>query len=191
MPNERVININVGDKTDRYFDDSSISHGEPPHIVILMGGPASGKTTIRTQGYSTGYVLVDAAEIFLNLSRGEFFPFPAAFEEPMQIIGRFVARRAISERRHIVTELIGADIDPTTALIEAMLAIGYRMDIQPITCDIEEAQRRNLSRGGDNISCYYAEPYQRGWLHEAAIAALNVDDPLEAQPAVPADGPTS
>jgi chloramphenicol 3-O-phosphotransferase len=172
---ERAFEINVGSEIDRYFDDSSIPQGESPRIVILMGGPAGGKTTIRKQRYATGYVLVDAGDIFIHLSRGEFFPFPEAFEEPMQIIGRLVAQRAISQRRHIVTELIGADFDATKAFIDAMVALGYRVEVQAITCNIEEAERRNLNRGDDNISCYYAEPYQRGWLHEAAIAALNAD----------------
>lgn len=130
----------------------------------------SGKTSIRKQQFSTGYVLVDAAEIFLNLSRGEFVPFPDAFEQPMDTIGGFVARRAVSERRHIVTELIGADYEPTKELIEAMRTIGYSVAVQAITCDVDEAWRRNLARGNDNISCYYAEPYQRRWLLEAASA---------------------
>lgn len=168
MPNERAFNIDIGSQIDRFFDDSSIPHGEEPKIVILMGGPAGGKTTIRKQRYSTGYVLVDAAEIFLNLSGNEVFPFPEAFEQPMEIIGSLVARRAVSERRNIVTELIGSDYEATKALIEAFRAIGYHTNIQAITCEIEEAQRRNLAREDDCISAYYAEPYQRRWLLEAA-----------------------
>jgi len=173
MPNERVFNFDIGFEIDRFFDDSSISRGEEPQIVILMGGPAGGKTTIRKQRYYTGYVLVDAAEVFLNLSRGDFFPFPEAFEEPMDIIGSLVAQRAIAERRHIVTELIGSNYEATKALIDALLAIGYRPNIQAITCDIAEATRRNANRGDDCISAYYAEPYQRRWLLQAAQSTEN------------------
>lgn len=168
MPEERVFTFDVASEIDRYFDASSFPQGEKPQIIILMGGPAGGKTTIRKQRYSTGYVLVDAAEIFLSLSRGEFFPFPEAFEEPMNIIGSLVARRAIAERRHIVTEIIGSDYEATKALIDAFLTIGYRPDIQAITCDLAEATRRNASRGDDCISACYAEPYQRRWLLQAA-----------------------
>ena len=157
-----------------------MSRGEEPRIVILMGGSAAGKTTLRKRRFATGYVLVDAAEIFLSLSRGEFFPFPDAFDEPMNIIGGLVACRATSERRHIVTELIGADYEPTKALVGAMRAIGYIVSAETVTCDLEEARRRNLARGDDSISCYYAEPYQRRWLIEAAHAAL-----------IPGDGKTS
>ena len=176
MANEQVFQIDVRAEVDRYFDESSLPRGKEPRIVVLMGGVAAGKTTVRKQRFATGYVLVDAAEIFLALSRGEFFPFPDAFEQPMHIIGSRVARRAIAERRHIVTELIGADLEPTKDLIDAVLAIGYLVSVEAINCDIEEAQRRNLARGDDNISCYYAEPYQRRWLLEAARVALNPKD---------------
>lgn len=67
----------------------------------------------------------------------------------------------------------------TRGLIEAMRVMGYLVSIQGITCDIEEAQRRNLERGDDNISCYYAERYQRRWLLEAAHAVQH-DPPQSA-----------
>ena len=135
--------------------------------------PAGGKTTLRKQHYSTGYVLVDAAEVFLSLSRGEYFDFPGPFGQMLDLIGPLIARRALRERRHIVTELIGAEVEPTKALMKAMRAIGYHIEMQAVVCDIEEAQRRNMSRGDDNISAYYAEPYQRSWLYGAATAAEN------------------
>lgn len=173
MPNDRVFQFDIGAEIDRYFDDSSLSSGADPRIVILMGGPAAGKTTIRMQRFSTGHVLVDAGDVFLSLSRGEYFDFPGPFDELLDVIGPLIARRAISERRHIVTELIGSEFEPTKALIEAMRAIGYRVEMQAITCDIEEAQRRNLNRSDDNISAYYTEHYQRAWLHAAATSAVN------------------
>ena len=175
MAKERVFNIDIGSEVGRFFDDSSIPLGAEPRVVILMGGSASGKTTIRKQNYSTGYVLVDAAEIFLNLSRGEFFPFPEAFEEPMEVIGHLVARRAIAERRNIVTEIVGSSYDATNALIEALLAAGYRIEVQAITCELAEATRRNANREDDCISAYYAEPYQHRWLVKAA---QHVKDPV-------------
>jgi len=165
-----LFQIDVEAEVDRYFDDSSVPRGDGPRIVMLMGGVAVGKTTIRKQRFARGYVLVDAAEIFLSLSRGEVFTFPEAFEQEMNVIGGRVARRAISERRNIVTELIGADYEATKQLIDAMLAVGYLVSVEEISCDIGESARRNLSRGEDNISCYYAEGYQRRWLLDAAHA---------------------
>jgi hypothetical protein len=157
-----------------FFDASSIPNGEPPTFAVLMGGVAAGKTTMREQRFSTGYVLVDAAEIFLNLSRGEYFPFPGHLEEPMEKIGRCIAKRAIAERRSIVTELIGGDVAPTQALLQAMAAIGYETDLHGLTCDLDVALQRNANRGDGRISAYYAEPYQRRWLFDAARAAATI-----------------
>ncbi len=170
MLEERGLHFDVGADVDRYFDPSSLSNGAQPRIVILLGGVAVGKTTIRKQHFSKGFVLVDAADVFLRLSRGEYFDFPGPFEHLLNRIGTAIARRAISERRHIVTEVIGSDPRPVEALIEDMRAIGYRAEGQALNCDIEEAQRRNMHRDHGSISAYYAEHYQRAWLHQAARA---------------------
>ena len=166
-----VFSVDLNAETDRYFEPSSIPADAEPYLVLLMGGPAAGKTTLRRQQYSTGFVLVDAADIFISLSRGGYYDFPEAFEEPMDLIGRLVATRAIAERRKIVTEVIGSDFDATTELIEAMRSVGYKIEAVAVTCDIDEAMKRNLSRGENNISSYFAEPYQRRWLIEAALEA--------------------
>jgi hypothetical protein len=76
MPGERTLNIDVGAEIDPYFDDSSVAVNAAPCIVLLMGGVAVGKTTIRRERYGTGYVVVDAVDIFISLSRGDYLPFP-------------------------------------------------------------------------------------------------------------------
>ena len=136
-----------------------------------MGGVAVGKTTVRKQKYVTGYVVVDSVEIFLSLCRGEYFDFPGPFEELMEIVGSLVAKRAITERRNIVTEIVGSDYEPTKELIDAMTSADYSVNGQKIECDLEESMRRNINRNGDCVSAYYAEQYQRKWLVEAASSA--------------------
>ena len=98
----------------------------------------------------------------------------------MNLIGRLVAIRAIRERRNIVTEIIGSDFEETVSLIEALKSVGYSVEATAVTCDIEVAMERNMSRGENNISSYYAEPYQRQWLIEAAReygSGLDTSDP--------------
>lgn len=168
-----VFSVDLDTEIDRYFTPDSVPVDGQPSLVLIMGGPAAVKTTLRRQQYASGYVLVDAAEIFISLSRGGYYDFPDAFLEPMDLIGRLVANRAISERRNIVTEIIGSDFDETTELIEALRSVGYKIEAVGVTCDVEEAMRRNLSRGEDNISSYYAEPFQRKWLIDAAQGAVN------------------
>jgi chloramphenicol 3-O-phosphotransferase len=88
----------------------------------------------------------------------------------MEVVCTLIAGRAVAERRHIVTEIIGADYQATVELIEAMRSIGYKILVNGVNCDVEEAQRRNLARGDDNISCYFAEEFQRRWLIQAACS---------------------
>jgi len=168
MSEERVIYFTINEEVEKYFDDSSIPVSGPPEFVLLCGGVCSGKTTIRKQKYSHGYVLIDAAEIFLSLSRGEYYDFGAAFEEPLELIGREVARKAVSERRNIVTEMICGSQENIEAVIGAMKTVGYKIDIVYVQCDIQEAWKRNLERGDDNISAHYTEPYHQRWILKAA-----------------------
>lgn len=160
--------IDVTAEVDRLFEPSSLAAGDSPRLVILMGGVAVGKTYLRKQEYSQGYVVIDAAEIFHHLSRGDgSLNFPDAFKEALEVIGTKVAHRALSERRNIVTEVIGAKAEPVQELIDSVAAIGYRVEVLAINCDVEESMRRNLNRG-DNVSSYYAEAFQRRWLVNAA-----------------------
>jgi len=176
--------MDINAAVDRLFDDSSFPADGQPVAVIISGGVCAGKTTVRRQEYSSGYVLIDAADIFLSLSRGEYLDFPQALQEPMDLIGRLVAKRALSERRNIVTEIIGAEAEPVHQLIDALRSIGYSVQGAVITCDVEEALRRNASRGDDDISAYYAEPFQRAWIinacTELAGSAPHVTSPKEA-----------
>ena len=171
--NVRAIRIDFDTEVDSFFDDSSLPGDETPRLVIVMGGPASGKTTHRKARYATGYVLVDAAEVFLRLAKGWDLDFPDALEQEMEFVGSSVAARAVTERRHIVTELIGADYAATVELIETMRSKGYQICVDGINCEVEVAQQRNLARGENNISCYFAEPFQRRWLLQASSGFMD------------------
>lgn len=166
-PESRIIKWDVNEEIDRLFDESSLCKRGSPIAVILMGGVATGKTTLRKQQYSEGYVLIDAADIFLSLSKGESRPFADGFDEPMNVIGLLVAKRALYECRNIVTEIIGAEYELTVKLIEALKHAGYRVEAVCVSCDLEESIKRNANRGDDAISSYYAEAFQRKWLIQA------------------------
>jgi dephospho-CoA kinase len=166
MNTDRILEIDLGNEIDRLFDDSSLSNGAKPRAIILMGGVAAGKTTLRQSKYSSGFVLIDAAEIFHHLSGEAFMDFHDDLLEPLELIGPLAAQRAISEQRHIVTEIIGAEPEPAVELIEALKKAGYYVEAVGVTCDLEESIRRNQERG-DSISAYYAEPFQRRWLIDA------------------------
>jgi hypothetical protein len=170
----------VGKEVERFFDDSSLSTDAQPHAVILMGGPGSGKTFVRKRQYSKGYVLIDAPEIFLSLSRGKFLPFPGTLEEPMNWVGQMVVGRAIEERRNIVTEVIGGDKEVLDTMLHALADRGYKVQVVFIECSLETALERNTNRGKNNISAHYAEWFHFAWILEECTERLKRDRPMRA-----------
>jgi hypothetical protein len=168
MTSPRIFEFNLPAEIDRLFHDAS-AVGNPPKAVILMGGVATGKTTLRKQQYNSGYVVIDAGEIFLNLSRGEFLPFPGPLETAMEAVGRGVAMRALSKRHNIVTEIIGADQQLVHQLITSLQNLGYRVQIAQLTCSPETAVNRNLTRRlEESISTHYSEPFHSRWIFETS-----------------------
>ena len=168
MTDDDIFKVNISEAIDRCFDDSSIPADEKPKLAIIMGGVAVGKTTLRNLHFAGGYVPLDAGDIFIDISQGNYLPFPGPLEEALVVIGNCVATRALAERRNIVMELIGMDQEVLHELIDTMERLGYSVSGQFVKCDDETAQQRNLERGDDNISCYYAEPYHLQWLIDAA-----------------------
>jgi len=123
------IYFEMSAEIERHFDDSSINKSGPPEALILMGGVATGKTTMRKDKYSHGYVLIDAAEIFHSISGDQVLPFPDALSEPLEILGKRITHQALSERRNIVTEIIGAESEPFEKLLKHLKALGYEVNL--------------------------------------------------------------
>ncbi len=138
-----------------------------PILVLIMGLVCAGKTTLRRERYSRGYVLVDAAQLFIDLG-GIDLNFPSVLEEQMETIGAEVARRALVERMNIVTEIIGAQFEPVKELVDAIMAAGYHVEICAVDLDLPNCIEREKSRQPDNVSAYYSEQYQMKWLLASA-----------------------
>jgi hypothetical protein len=183
-------------RVDILAEISSALEGPPPlggntlTWVLFTGGPGSGKTTIRRDKYAhSGYVTLDAGEIFIRLCRGRYVAFPPPPEErdlaeALELIGYGIALRAVRGRRNIVTELIGASPEPLGILIDTIKAARYHCELTYVNCDVQEAWKRNLTRGDDNISAYYTEPFHHRWILAAIQAAL----PLTTTGGAPAEG---
>ena len=151
-----------------------------PEFVIVMGAICSGKTTFRKENYADGYVNIDAGEIFLKLSQGEYYNFPSHLEEEMNYLGLTIIRRCWKERRNIVVEIIGSDEKSVRDLIEAAKLLGYSVKGEFIHCEKEVALKRLEERNEalmtvkeynsehDNISAYFCEPYHISWFLQIA-----------------------
>jgi GTPase SAR1 family protein len=55
---------------------TSNKNTEKPKLVLILGAVAVGKTTLRRQKYTSGYTHIDAGDIFIELSKGEYYDFP-------------------------------------------------------------------------------------------------------------------
>jgi hypothetical protein len=163
--------VDLAAEVERFFDDSSLPGSEPPRFVLLLGGVSSGKTWTRRRRYQRGFVIVDAAEIFISLSRGGYYDFPDGLAEPLEAIGALVAQRATSERRSIVTEMLATERERFESVFRAMVAAGYQAEVVWIDCDPMEGARRNASRGDLDISSAFCQDFHRRWLLAAARPA--------------------
>ena len=172
MDNQEVhLHYDLETEINRLIREDSLSDGNPL-AVIVMGGICAGKSCHIQEKYAhTGYVLIDAAELFHHLSGEYYFNFPDGLLEPLEWIGSMVANKAIRERRHIVTELAGDDSDSIVNMIDKLKSLGYAIKIDAIECNPDEAALRNHQRG-DNISSYHAEPFQIKWITQACQQAL-------------------
>lgn len=168
---ENLETIDITAEVERYFDDSSKPGNGEPKLVVVMGPVAVGKSRLRRERFSKHCVTVDAGDIFIQLSRGRYIPFPSFLEEAMDMGGNLVAHQAVQERRNIVCELIGVEVEPVKKLMDAFRSLGYFIDVVGVTADFEQSARWNQERSDDNISAYYTEPYHHRWLLAAAAAA--------------------
>jgi predicted kinase len=159
---DRIFEFNPRAEVDRFFNDSSLSTEAQPTAIILAGAVATGKTTLRNQKYSSGYVLLDAGKIFLNLSHGEDLSFPGPLTDALELVGRQVTRRALSERRNIITEITVADDAPTDELITALAKIDYHVKLIVLTCAAEETARRNADQQpGEGVSAFFPSDFTK------------------------------
>ena len=175
MPNDDdsppPFQVDLAAEAERFFDDTSLPGERPPRFVLLLGGVSSGKTWTRRRRYKRGFVIVDAAEIFISLSRGGYYDFPDGLAEPMHAVGSLVAARAVAERRGLVTEMLATDRERFESVFRAMVAAGYKAEVVWIECDMQEAARRNASRGDYDISAAFCQDFHRQWLLAAVAAA--------------------
>ncbi len=152
----------------RRLPDEARAPGQPV-IVVIMGPICAGKTALRHQKYGNGYVLADAAQLFIDLG-GIDLDFPSTLLGPMEAVGAEVARRAVAGGMNIVTEIVGAKSELVLALIDDMQAAGYRVKLECLELDLPACLEREKGRAQDNVSADYSEYYQMMWLIQAARA---------------------
>lgn len=163
---------------DRSFNIGVLSDGEP-RCVLVLGGICTGKTTFRRQQFAAGYVALDAADIFLNLSGMVQVAVDSMLCDPIDLMGGLVAARAVRERRILVIEMIGSDGQKLERIILALQANGHLVEVKMLTCDVTEAIRRSEMRQPDRFSAHHTEQLHAAWLLDA-LGALSASDVNES-----------
>jgi hypothetical protein len=152
----------------QYMADATVATSRPPRCVVICGPVAVGKTRHRREHHSSGYALVDAASLFVSLAPDEVLDFPGALRSELEAAGQALASSAVNARADIVTEVIGASEGLMSQLVGAMRSVDYKVEVQYIQGDPVEGWHRNLARGPNDISAYFAEEFNVRWLVRAA-----------------------
>lgn len=138
--------------------------GQPPEARLVVGPIGVGKTTYRMTHLSEGYVHIDSADIFHELSAGNAtLDFPDHFAAQIEHAGRAITRAALAGRLNIVLESPGHEAAPMIRLIDALKRIGYHVEVIGLTADREVCEARHAGRG-DSVSSYWAGPIHVGWV---------------------------
>lgn len=147
---------------------------EKPNLIIIMGGVCSGKTEFRKNKYlGPDFNHIDAGEIFIELSENEYYEFPSHLEDKMNQIGLEKLRVCIFQKKDIVVEIVGENLEAVKELLVLAKKIDYKTNVEFLECDIEDALQRNENRDENNISAYYCEPYHLDWFKKASTEYLN------------------
>jgi hypothetical protein len=164
----RCLEIEYNTEINKFLHEESIPVQGQPEFVTIMGGIACGKTTLRKMKYGNRHVVVDAGEIFSNLCDPGVFAFGDILNDAVEDIGYLLANQAISERRNIVIEVVGANnLEVLNEVVDEMNRLGYRTLCKGVDCDVEQAIERNKNRDFCNISSYFTESYQLSWIAAA------------------------
>lgn len=172
MDNDRALTIDFQKITARFFEDTSLTSDKEPELVLIMGGVGAGKSTLRKDKFTKGYVVLDAGEIYSFCIEEEYHEFDVV-KDLIEIIGGWIAEKSIKEKRSIVVEMIGDSKEDIEALITAMRSVGYKLKLQFVSCDPAEAYRRHLKAVEDDksyISCYFTQKSHLKWLLEGVKA---------------------
>src|SRR3989344_4440071 len=105
------------------FVDKGTSEN-PPKFVIIMGGVASGKTTLRRRDYSRGFVHVDPGDIFAILRKTMEEDDPK-MRPSMAFASELLLEQALDERKNIVTEIVSIPIEILKPIMDKMTGRGY------------------------------------------------------------------
>lgn len=149
--------LKVGSVAKSFFE--KIPSSNPPKFVVLMGGIASGKTTIRRAEFSKDYVNLDFGEVDTALRNFMGKGHPRGIEYCM-LACDIILKECVLEKKNMIIEIIGDNYNQLAPVLEKMKEIGYEVQARTIISDVVESYKRHLLATKEDknyISSYYTQ----------------------------------
>jgi hypothetical protein len=132
---------------------------DKPEARIFIGGVGSGKTTLRRKFRGRGYVQLELSDI-LGVLEPAFSREHPKLADYTVVAVEMIIQESFSKQRNVALEMLGDDQAVLHALLEGLLTVGYRPDLQYIHCEFAQAVARHrlaTAAEPEYISCFYAE----------------------------------
>ena len=145
-------------KTKFVGDSKPVPKSKKPIALITMGGPASGKTTMIDFMHSTstfspdGFVRVDADAIkeelpeYKEMVDGSWRMAAAAVHHESTTVMRGLKQEALDQRKNMVIDTTGADLDILLKDIADLKQKGYEVRVMMPHLDVETGLERAHTR---------------------------------------------
>ena len=182
---------------------SGVQASESPEFVLMGGGPASGKSTVVSQGLihlPSDHVLIDSDQFKAKLPEYQEMtaakdPRAAMFaHEESSHLAKRTMRESFGAKQNVVLDGTGnASLAGVEAKAAQAHAAGYKVRGEYVTCDTETAVARNAERGQRtgrmvpetfvrdthrNISRIFPQAVQKGVFDEANLWDTNGAAPV-------------
>lgn len=147
----------VGEVSKR-FSENGVSEN-PPKFVIVVGGVGSGKTTMRRQTYSTGYVNFEFGEILTAIKKA-LGDDGSRSNRLVSLACDFILHESLDKKKNIVIEIIGDNKELIDPVLDGMKKLGYDVSVELILCDPVEAYKRHLKlveEDKDYLSAFFTQ----------------------------------
>ncbi len=144
-----------------------------PQFVIVSGGPAAGKTTARRQEFPTGYVHFDGGDIVLEMNK-LFDAEDPKMSAYLSFAGEYVVSTAIADKKNIVIEIIGDNLNLLKPIIEKIIQLGYKVTTMPIVSDPMASwdwYQKATKEDPEYMSCQFYE----GLVYSSLYIALGIE----------------
>lgn len=158
----------------RPFVESGASD-TPPKFVVLMGGVAAGKTTIRKAQYTGGYTNFEYGEVYVAIEKMFGKEHPRIGEYGL-FASSLILGDCLENKKNLVIEIVGSEEtkDALIAVIDTMRNRGYDIAVTPVVADVAESYQRHLKAVEDDpdyISAHFTEKLTLSCLHSALASA--------------------